>query len=139
MTGSDYRVTGALVWAWVLFILFCSTDLASSWADAVFAFFSPAGGPQGGLLRLLAQKCFHVFLFVALGLLAALPHRLRKPLFCVAICVVIGIGSEAFQGFWPTRSPSALDAVLNLLSGLSAYALIYRWLSRRIAPPLAGD
>ena len=138
LTDSEQRASGWLVWLWVLLILFCSTDVASSWADAVFAFLLSHGGPPGGLLRLLVQKCFHVFLFGVLGLLAALPHRLRTPAFAVGICVVIGIVSEVFQAFWPSRSPSALDAALNLLSGLSAYALIFRWLSRRPLQPLAS-
>jgi len=135
LTGSDKQFTGWLVWLWVLFILFCSSALAGTLADTVFAFFLPSGGLQGGLLQLLAQKCFHIFLFVVLGLLAALPHRLRTPLLCVGLCFAIGIGSEGFQALWPTRSPSALDAVLNVLSALAAYALVFRWLSRRILAP----
>ena len=134
---TDQRSSGWLVWLWAGFIFFCSTDLASSWADAAFQFFVAPGGPPNALLKLLAQKSFHVFLFSILGLLAALPFPGRSPLVSIAICIGIGVASELFQGVWPSRHPSTLDTVLNVLSGLAAFAVIFRWLSRR--PVTAGD
>ena len=137
LIAADQRSWGWLVWLWAGFIFFCSTDLAGTWADAVFAYFIKPGGPPNALLKLVAQKSFHVFLFGTLGLLAALPHPQRNPVVSITICVGVGIASELFQGVWPSRHPSTLDALLNALSGLAAFALFFRWLSRR--PTTAGN
>ena len=133
LTASDQRVSPWLVWLWVLVILFCSSDIAGRWADVAYAFLFGSEGLPGGWLRPLMQKSFHVFLFASLGVLSSLPAGWRKPGVCIAICVAVSIGSEAFQGLWPSRSPSPADVLLNVVSGLAAYSWVVRNQAKRLA------
>ena len=115
------RVRRTVLALWVGFIFFSSTDVAGRWAtdlyNAVFAGFDASGSTD---MRLLAQKLFHVSLFVGLSwLLSSITagKKASQILMCGAWCFTIGILSEGVQLFVSTREPSWLDAMLNGCSG----------------------
>ena len=115
------RVRGTVLALWVGLILFSSTAVAGRWANdlynAVFTGFDASGSTD---VRFLAQKLFHVFLFVGLSwLLSSITagKKARQVLICGAWCFTIGILSEGVQLFVSTREPSLLDVMLNGCSG----------------------
>ena len=116
------RVRRTVLVLWVGFIFFSSTDVAGRWAtdlySGVFAGFDVSGSTD---MRFLAQKLFHVFMFVGLSwLLSSITagKRARQILICGAWCFTIGILSEGMQLFVSTREPSLLDVMLNGFSGV---------------------
>ena len=115
------RVRRTLLALWVGLILFSSTAVAGRWAtdlyNAVFTGFDASGSTD---VRFLAQKLFHVFMFVGLSRLLSsitVGKKARQILICGAWCFTIGILSEGMQLFVSTREPSLLDVMLNGCSG----------------------
>ena len=115
------RVWRTVLALWVGFIFFSSTGVAGRWAtdlyNAVFTGFDAPGSTE---MRFLAQKLFHVFLFVGLSWLLSsitVGKKARQILICGAWCFTIGILSEGMQLFISTREPSLLDVMLNGCSG----------------------
>ena len=107
-------------------ILFSSTETAIRWAYALYdAVLGPFDGSGGIEMRFLAQKVFHVFLFVILSwLFSAFPvaGRARRILICALGCVTVGILSEGLQLLVSSREATLTDAMINGLSGaLSAF------------------
>ena len=112
----------ALAIPWTGLILLSSTETAIGWAywlyDSIFGAFEGGGGIDD---RFLAQKLYHVCLFVVLAwLLAAIPvaGRVRRLSICILACVAVGIVSEAIQLFVSGRQPTLSDAMLNGLTGV---------------------
>ena len=115
------RVRRTVLALWVGFIFFSSTAVAGRWAtdlySGVFAGFDASGSTD---MRFLAQKLFHVFMFVGLSRLLSsitVGKKGRQILMCGACCFTIGILSEGVQLFVSTRAPSLLDVMLNGCSG----------------------
>ncbi len=116
------RVRRTVLALWVGFIFFSSTAVAGRWANdlynTVFAGFDASGSTD---MRFLAQKLFHVFLFVGLSwLLSSITagKKATQILICGAWCFTIGILSEGLQLFASTREPSLLDVMLNGFTGV---------------------
>ena len=110
---------------WLALILFSSTGVASEWAHGFYGYLFGGDSSQAvGLPRHLAQKAYHIFLFVVLGWLVAAPRipagaRLRRG---VGWAFVIGALSELVQLGFAGRNPMLSDVLLNGLSGsLSAW------------------
>ena len=117
----DPRVWRTVLVLWVGFIFFSSTAVAGRWAtdlyNAVFTGFDASGSTD---VRFLAQKLFHVFMFVGLSRLLSsitVGKKGRQILICGAWCFTIGILSEGVQLFVSSREPSLLDVMLNGCSG----------------------
>ncbi len=109
---------------WLALILFSSTGVASQWAHGFYGYVFGDSGQALGLSRHLAQKAYHIFLFVVLGWLLAAPgmpagSRLRRG---VGWAFLIGALSELVQLGFAGRNPMLSDVLLNGLSGsLSAW------------------
>ena len=115
------RVWRTVLVLWVGFIFFSSTAVAGRWAtdlyNAVFASLDVSGSTD---VQFLAQKLFHVFMFVGLSRLLSsitVGKKGRQILICGAWCFTIGILSEGVQLLVSTREPSLLDVMLNGCSG----------------------
>ena len=134
---------------WIGFIFFSSTAVAGRWAtdlyNAVFTGFDASGSTDTGFL---AQKLFHVFLFVGLSWLLSsitVGKKARQILICGAWCLTIGILSEGIQLFTSTRAPSLLDVMLNGFSGALSSFLWVRserrggWISGRFTDQRRGS
>lgn len=126
---------------WIALIFFSSTDIAASWANALYAVLSTGSGLDKGVSMFVFQKAYHVFLFGVLGcLIASANGSRRNPLPRVMLwSFLIGALSEALQFAFEGRGPSVADALLNGASGSAAGWLWTRWLavSRKAASSVA--
>ena len=129
----DFRVISRGSWLLVELglIAFSSTPLAEEAADYAYHFYAKSSGLPGPVsgLESLAQKGLHFLLFFALGM--TLFYLIsgcgwRKVLLVMVICFAVGLGAETIQSFFPTRTASIVDVVLNLNSGTLAALLLQR-------------
>jgi hypothetical protein len=117
-----------LLMLWAGVILFSSTDIAGSWANASFQWLlgSPAEA-SSTTLHFVAQKSFHVLLFAVFGWLLARRSPSRPGLLGgVLWSFALGAVSEGMQFLFATRHPAFTDFVLNGLAGS-----LFFWLSIR--------
>ena len=107
---------------WIAVIFFSSTSIAAQWCDQAFDFL--AGLLFGGLrhsdssydiIHLLADKGFHVTLFLVLALLLwkTLPAGRWKIPAVLIFGAFIGSCSEFLQRFFPGRDPAVRDVLIN--------------------------
>lgn len=132
---------------WILFIFFSSTSLAAEWCEALFRWLSeylfaglrPASGSYN-LLHLLADKGFHVMMFVVLALLLwkAYSSIHRRVWLILLSGLVVGSCSEFLQRFFPGRDPAIRDVLINLGGTALGVCLILliRRTGHRFAQPL---
>ena len=124
------RLPLILLAAWVGWILFSSSDLAINWAYGLYeALFGAADNPSRIDARHLAQKVYHVALFVVLSRLLApclRAEKSRRVILMAFWCFAIGILSEALQFITSSRTPSLSDAMINGLSGTLAGLVWFR-------------
>ena len=113
-------------------ILFSSTPLAGKASQYAYSFYLALFGILGmdWGVRSLAQKGLHFVLFFSLG--SWLSHSLKCPplrkfLATAGICLLAGLGSEAFQLLFPGRQATLADVLLNATSGTLAAGLAWRW------------
>ena len=114
---------------WVGLIFFSSTDVAGRWLTDFYSGVFASSGVSGSTeTQFLAQKLFHVLMFVGLSCLLSsvtTGQKGRQILMCGAWCFTIGILSEGMQIFFSTRAPGLLDVMLNGCSGtLSSFLWI---------------
>lgn len=111
------------VLAWIGTIFFSSTSLAAQWSERAFHFFSGLlfGGlgpndPSYGLIHLLADKGFHVALFLILAILLwkAIPQGKWKIGTVLLFGAFVGSCSEFLQRFFPGRDPAIRDVLINV-------------------------
>jgi hypothetical protein len=106
---------------WIGWIFFSSTSIAGRWARQFYEALSAHSGLGEGMVMLLFQKGYHVFLFGVLGwLIVSAPSS--RPLLMRAMLwtFVIGALSEALQMAFHGRGPSFADVLLNGISGSAA-------------------
>lgn len=113
--------TGVIGWICVIF--FSSTTLAAQWCERLFRFLAsvlfgnlpPYSSPYS-IIHLVADKGFHVFMFVVLALLLwkAIPEGRWKISTILATGLFIGSCSEFLQRFFPGRDPAVRDVLINL-------------------------
>ena len=124
------RLPFILVAAWVGWILFSSSDLAIDWAYGLYeSLFGAPDTPSKAGVRHLAQKVYHVGLFVVLSRLLAPCLRAensRRILLAAFWCFAIGFMSEAVQFMTSSRHPAISDALINGLSGTLAGFVWFR-------------
>ena len=118
---------------WIVFIFFSSTSVAAEWADlAYYTIVSHAPGAalleNQNVLYLLADKGFHVFMFVILALVLA--RILTGPTSILLIAFIVGVCSEFLQRFFPGRDPAVRDVIINF-SG-ATIGLGIHWLWKRV-------
>lgn len=127
---------------WVGLIFFSSTSLAAQWCEELFNFLAsvlfsglePSSSPYG-VIHLVADKGFHVFMFVMLALLLwrAIPGRRSKIWSILAIGLLVGSCSEFLQRFFPGRDPAVRDVLINLAGTALGVALSIAVTMRRTA------
>jgi VanZ family protein len=111
---------------WVCLVLFSSTSLAGQWADFAFhAIIGSSGSAMNdhftGVLHLIADKGFHVFMFAVLALLLSQVFEARTRSTAASVLViagVVGISSEVLQAFFPDRDPAIRDVLINFSGAL---------------------
>ena len=117
------RIWLVAVIAWIGVIFFSSTSLASRWCEESFNAVSALlfGGLHSqtfsyNLLHLLADKGFHVALFLVLAALLwrAIPGARWKSATILLVGLLIGSCSEFLQRFFPGRDPAVRDVLINL-------------------------
>ena len=106
---------------WVCLVFFSSTSLAGEWAE--IAFHAIVGSSATalsehftGVLHLIADKGFHVFMFAVLALLLSQVFEARTNGTMAAVLVIagiVGISSEVLQAFFPDRDPAIRDVLIN--------------------------
>ena len=123
MVFSRFNFWAVAVALWIAVILFSSTSLAAEWSEQAFHFcmrllFGHVGPEDRsyGLLHLLADKGFHVAMFLILAVLLwqliAKPHwKIPRILLAGA---VVGSSSEFLQRFFPGRDPAVTDVLINI-------------------------
>lgn len=103
-------------------IFFSSTSIAAEWCERAFHFLVGIifGGlrnvPSLGLIHLLADKGFHVALFLVLAVLLwnAVPNMPRKIAVILVCGALVGSASEFLQRFFPGRDPAIRDVLINI-------------------------
>jgi VanZ family protein len=139
------------VWAvvaWIGVIFFSSTSLASKWAESTFSFLSRELlrrlGPNSssyGIVHLLADKGFHVSLFLILAILLwiTLGKNTNKVWQILGTGFVIGSCSEFLQRFFPDRDPAIRDVLINFggtTLGVLVCLVLTKLTTRRDRQPL---
>jgi VanZ family protein len=126
----------ALLWIGVIF--FSSTALAGrraeqaySWIVTMLARHFQTGITPTNTVHFIAEKGFHVFLFVMLAVLLwkAIPSTHRNPIFILCIGSAVGSCSEWLQRFQPGRDPSWRDVYINAAAtafGIVVSLLLFR-------------
>ena len=127
---SGGRLAG--LFAHLTLILFSSTPLAGKAAHYAYGFYLTLLGIVGmdSGMRTLAQKGLHFALFFSLGTWVFYTlngPRLQKVFATAGICLLTGLGSEAFQLLFPERQAALADVLLNAASGTLAAGLAWRW------------
>lgn len=121
---------------WIGVIFFSSTSLAAQWCETAFRFLSSIIfghlGPDEssyGLIHLLADKGFHVGLFLVLALLLwqALPNAQRKIARIILFGAAVGSASEFLQRFFPGRDPAVRDVLINVAGTVVGVGVCLAW------------
>jgi VanZ family protein len=140
------RVWLLAVIAWIGVIFFSSTSLASQWCEEAFSAVSALlfGGLRSqafsyDLIHLLADKGFHVMLFLVLAALLwrAIPSARWKWAIILIAGLFIGSCSEFLQRFFPGRDPAVRDVLINL-GGTALGLVACLMLARRTSDSLFG-
>ncbi len=109
--------------AWVGVIFFSSTRLAFEWCEEVFAWVSELLfgrkamlQPSFSVFHLLADKGFHLALFLILAVLLwkALPPGPFRVGRILVLGLLVGSCSEFLQRFFPGRDPALRDVLINV-------------------------
>ncbi|MBV9301538.1 MAG: VanZ family protein [Acidobacteriaceae bacterium] len=117
---------------WVGVIFFSSTSLAAEWCERAFHFLAAIlfrglrpEDPPFGFLHLLADKGFHIALFLVLAVLLwnAVPNTPRKIAVILVCGAVVGSASEFLQRFFPGRDPAIRDVLINIVGTAIGVAL----------------
>jgi VanZ family protein len=125
---------------WIGVIFFSSTSLASEWCEQTFRFLSSIlFGHLGqydsslGLIHLLADKGFHVFLFLVLAVLLwrIVPKASWKTAVILVCGALVGSASEFVQSFFPGRDPAFRDVLINIGGTALGSAMCVRWVRHR--------
>jgi VanZ family protein len=118
VTGWAYAALG-----WVGVIFFSSTSVALHWCEEAFRWLSElllgndvAQQPSFGVFHLLADKGFHVTLFLVFAVLLwkALPPSGSKGWKILLLGFLVGSCSEFLQRFFPDRDPALRDVLINV-------------------------
>lgn len=113
----------------VAVIFFSSTRSAAQYSINAFQYLRALLGLwTSPLLQLMADKGLHFALFFSLGMWVSCGLKapwVRKLIWAVGICLLIGSASEILQIF-TGRDPSLADVLLNAASGTLAAALAIR-------------
>ncbi|MBV9157526.1 MAG: VanZ family protein [Acidobacteriaceae bacterium] len=108
---------------WVGTIFFSSTSMAAEWCEQAFNYVVrlifgnwPSDQPSYGLFHFIADKGFHVALFLILAVLLwkAIPAGRWKIATIVLFGAFIGSCSEFLQRFFPGRDPAVRDVLINV-------------------------
>jgi VanZ family protein len=103
--------------AWIGVIFFSSTSIAARWCEQAYsAFFQSSHGGMNGWLHFLADKGFHVGLFLILAILLwkTIPDASWKVALILLFGLSIGSASEFLQSYFPDRDPAFRDVLINL-------------------------
>jgi VanZ family protein len=103
--------------AWIAVIFFSSTSKAAQWCEQIYsAFFRSTYRGANDWLHLLADKGFHVGLFLVLAILLwqTIPDISWKIALILLFGLTIGSCSEFLQSFFPDRDPALRDVLINL-------------------------
>lgn len=123
---------------WINAIFFSSTDPVGQWADQAYSWIATMLAryfqseiASSNSVHFLAEKGFHVFLFVVLAVLLwnAIPSAHRNPIFILFIGSVVGSCSEWLQRFQPRRDASLRDVCINVAAtafGVVMSLLLFR-------------
>ena len=89
-----------------------------------------AGDSVYSFVHLLADKGFHVTLFLVLAVLLwkALPPGSWKVAGILILGAIMGSASEFLQSFFPGRDPAIRDVLINI-AGTAIGATLVAWLS----------
>jgi VanZ family protein len=117
---------------WVCVIMLSSTTAVDQAANSLLTkLLSLVDGDRSfGVVKFLAQKGAHIFLFSLLGwLVIALISggSKRRLLLATAATFAVGTCSESLQAVFPGRNPTLFDLMLNGVSGTSAAYLRLRF------------
>jgi len=116
------RVWSLATIAWIGVIFFSSTSTAGRWSeqlyDAISRLFYTGSNNLGSdsLLHLLADKGFHVglFLILAVFLWKTIPDARWKVTAILLLGLLVGSCSELLQALFPDRDPALRDVLINL-------------------------
>jgi len=107
---------------WICVIFFSSTTAAANWCERAFNFlfaisfsYLHGGASSYSVIHFLAEKAFHVTLFLVLAILLwkVLPNAPWKIAAILFAGLIIGSGSEFLQRFFPGRDPALRDVLIN--------------------------
>jgi glycopeptide antibiotics resistance protein len=110
--------------AWLSLILFSSTSIGGTWAEASFRavasrFLSGLhiGEPSYAMANFAAEKCFHLAAFAVFAMLIwmVVPDVPWKLYAILAVGIIVGTTSELLQSFFPGRDPAMRDVVINCI------------------------
>lgn len=146
------KSAGVNVWplaalAWIGTIFFSSTSIAAELCEraftavAAFLFGSLRPDEQSyGLIHLIADKGFHVFLFVVLAILLwkAIPPGKWKTPAVLLFGAFVGSCSEFLQRFFPGRDPAIRDVLINA-SGVALGVIVIAAIANRRASSSEGS
>jgi VanZ family protein len=126
--------------AWIGVIFFSSTSTAGRWAESLYRtisrlFYDSSKGQGSDLLHLLADKGFHVslFLILAISLWKTIPDAPFKVAAILLFGLLVGSCSELLQALFPDRDPALTDVLINLggtAAGVLLCLAVTRWLPR---------
>ena len=112
--------------AWIAVIFFSSTSTAARWCEQAYSAFSHyAYGGTNDWLHFLADKGFHVGLFLILAILLwrTIPDGSWKIALILLFGLSIGSCSEFLQSFFPDRDPALRDVLINLGGTIAGIAV----------------
>jgi VanZ family protein len=123
---------------WAAIIFLSSTTTAGVWSEEAFRWLSglflgrvmQAGNSAYGFIHLLADKGFHVALFLVLAVLLwkIVPPGPWKIARVLIVGGIVGSASEFLQSFFPGRDPAIRDVLINVAGTAVGIALV-TWLS----------
>jgi len=126
----------ALGWTGIIFL--SSTSTAGVWSEEAFRWLSglflgrvmQAGDSVYSFVHLLADKGFHVTLFLVLAVLLwkIVPRGPWKIARILIVGGIVGSASEFLQSFFPGRDPAIRDVLINVAGTAFGIALL-TWLS----------
>ena len=120
-------------------IFFSSTSLAAKWCEAGFRYlaallFSGFGPdqPSYGVIHLVAEKGFHVSMFLVLAVLLwkAIPAGRWKVATVILLGAFVGSCSEFLQRFFPGRDPAIRDVLINVCGTALGVGLVLAFTKR---------
>lgn len=128
-------LVSSLPWIWLALVAASQTAEAGRLADSVFTWIFGAGGDASfdrGLLHFIFQKGYHVGLFAVFGCLLSLAQAGRSRAACLWSAAIAGVVAESLQLFADGRSPQATDAILNVVAGVTAVLLWFKFVRQRL-------